>query len=59
VLARSATTGEMTLTAAAHTYAGLPMLGFSLSIAKYNAGSPQQNFATLYPMSTLRQIFAP
>ncbi len=56
VLARSATTGEMSLTAAAHTYYGLPMLGFSLSIAKYNAGSPQQNFATLYPMSTLRQI---
>ncbi len=59
VLARSATTGEMTLTAAAHTYYGLPMLGFSLSIAKYNAGSPQQNFATLYPMSTQRKIAAP
>ena len=56
VLARSATTGEMTLTAAGHTYYGLPMLGFSLSIAKYNTGSPQQNFATVYPMSTQRKI---
>jgi hypothetical protein len=59
VLTRSATTGEMTWTPVTHQYVGLPMLGFALSVAKYNSGSPQQNFANLNPLTTQRRINAP
>ena len=56
VFARSDATGELAWTPATHTYFGLPMIGFALSIAKYNAGSPQQNFGNLNPLSTQRDI---
>jgi hypothetical protein len=56
VLTRSATTGELEWVSAAHTYFGLPMLGFALSVAKYNTGSPQQNFGNLNALSTQRSI---
>jgi len=59
VLARSPTTGEMVWQPAAHTYYGLPMLGFALSLAKYNAGTPQQNFGNMNPLNTQRTITAP
>ena len=59
VLARSATTGELAWTPVAHTYYGLPMLGFALSVAKYNAGTPQQNFGNMNPLNTQRTITAP
>lgn len=57
VLARSKTTGELTWQSAAHTYFGLPMLGFAISVAKYNAGSPQQNFGNMNALTTHRQIY--
>ena len=56
VLTRSATTGDLIWTAASHTYVGLPMIGFALSVAKYKVGSPQQNFGNLNPLSTQRDI---
>ena len=56
VLARSDATGELAWTPATHTYIGLPMIGFALFVAKYNAGSPQQNFGNLNPLSTQRDI---
>ena len=59
VLSRSATTGELAWTPVAHTYYGLPMLGFALSVAKYNAGTPQQNFGNMNPLNTQRTITAP
>ncbi len=56
VFARSDATGELMWTPSAHTYFGLPMIGFALSVAKYNAGSPQQNFGNLNPLTTQRDI---
>ncbi len=56
VLARSDATGELAWTPATHTYIGLPMIGFALSVAKYRVGSPQQNFGNLNPLSTQRDI---
>ena len=56
VFARSNATGELAWTPATHTYYGLPMIGFALSVAKYSAGSPQQNFGNLNALSTQRDI---
>lgn len=56
VLARSAATGELAWTPAAYTYFGLPMLGFAISVAKYNAGTPQQNFGNLNALTSRRRI---
>jgi len=56
VRSRPATTGELVWTPAAHTYYGLPMIGFALSVAKYNAGSPQQNFGNLNALTSRRRI---
>jgi hypothetical protein len=56
VLARSATNGELAWVPAAHTYYGLPMIGFAISVAKYNAGSPQQNFGNLNALTSRRRI---
>jgi hypothetical protein len=57
-LSRSATTGELEWTNVAYTYFGMPMIGFMLSVSKYNAGSPQQNFGNLNPLSMTRTIRA-
>jgi hypothetical protein len=59
VVSRTVTTGDVVLTPVAHTYLGLPIIGFALSVAKYKAGSPQQNFGNLNPLFTQRQISAP
>jgi hypothetical protein len=56
VLVRSTVNDELVWQPAAHTYFGLPMLGFAISVATYNAGSPQQNFGNLNAMTTKRRI---
>jgi hypothetical protein len=58
LVSRSASTGDVVVTPAVHTYFGLPVIGFALSVAKYQDGSPQQNFGNLNPLSTQRKIVA-
>lgn len=56
VLTRSAGSGELEWVSATHTYIGLPMIGFVLSVSKYKVGTPQQNFGNLNPLGTRRNI---
>jgi hypothetical protein len=58
LVSRSASAGDVVVTPAVHTYFGLPVIGFALSVAKYQDGSPQQNFGNLNPLSTQRKIVA-
>jgi len=56
VLKRSASTGEIETTNGKLTLFGLPIIGFTLSAAKYNTGTPQQNFGNLTPMGFVRSL---
>ncbi len=56
VLTRSAASGALEWVSATHTYVGLPMIGFVLSVSKYKVGAPQQNFGNLNPLGTRRNI---
>lgn len=59
VLSRSESSGTLVSTPVNYTYFGLPMIGFALSVGKYNTGSPQQNFGNLNPLTTQRSITTP
>ena len=59
VLSRSETSDALISTPVNYTYFGLPMIGFALSVGKYNTGSPQQNFGNLNPLTTQRSIKTP